>query len=87
LGKTHIYRLDVPVWRRVIVQSDCAAINDIANAPLRVEKTEVEPSLSEERSAQRTFLHSSVQQPLTCVERRICSISLDFVLAAEQRRQ
>jgi cupin fold WbuC family metalloprotein len=60
-GKSHVYRLDAPIWHSVIVRSEYAAIHEVTNGPFRIEENEFAPWAPEEPAALREFLDSSAE--------------------------
>ncbi len=59
-GKSHVYRLNAPVWHSVIIRSEYAAIHEVTNGPFRVEENDFAPWAPEEPTALRAFLDKSV---------------------------
>lgn len=60
-GKTHIYRMNRPIWHSVIIRSEFAAIHEVTNGPFRVEENEFAPWAPEQPEQIRTFLENSVK--------------------------
>jgi cupin fold WbuC family metalloprotein len=60
-GKTHVYRLNAPIWHSVIVRSEYAAIHEVTNGPFNVEENEFAPWAPEEPNALRQFLDRSAE--------------------------
>jgi cupin fold WbuC family metalloprotein len=60
-GKTHIYRLNAPIWHSVIVRSEYAAIHEVTNGPFKVEENDFAPWAPEEPTALREFLDKSAE--------------------------
>ena len=60
-GKTHVYRLNAPIWHSVIVRSEYAAIHEVTNGPFKLEENEFAPWAPEEPNALRGFLDRSAE--------------------------
>jgi cupin fold WbuC family metalloprotein len=60
-GKTHVYRLNAPIWHSVIVRSEYAAIHEVTNGPFKIEENEFAPWAPEEPGALRGFLDRSAE--------------------------
>ncbi len=59
-GKTHVYRLNSPVWHSVIIRSEYAAIHEVTNGPFRAEENEFAPWAPAEPKVLRAFLLDAV---------------------------
>lgn len=55
-GKSHIYRVNEPIWHSVIIRSEFAAIHEVTNGPFRVEESEFAPWAPEEPEELRRWL-------------------------------
>jgi len=55
-GKSHVYRMNAPLWHSVIIRSEYAAIHEVTNGPFRIEESEVAPWAPEEPGKLRDFL-------------------------------